>query len=70
MTERTPSATETCGREAPVQDRRDESYRYPREQSGGLLLDATAGVGTLPLLRPGYCSHKVGSTVYNGSVWD
>ena len=65
-----PGATETCGREAPVRDRRGESYRYPEERSGGLLSDVTGGVGTLPLLRPGYCPHRVGSIVNNGSVWD
>ena len=31
--------------------------------------DATDGGGMLPLLRPEYCPRRVGSTVYNGSVF-
>jgi len=65
MTGKVLSANGTYGREVPLRNRLDGSFRYPAERSDSQVFDATDGGGIVTLLRPECCPHTDGSTAYN-----
>lgn len=68
MTGKVLNAIGTCGREVPLRNHLDGSFRYPKERSDGRVFDATDGGEIGPLLHPEYCPHTDGSTAYNESA--